>query len=162
MSKGGTYNTLMGLAGIFSGIAGVAGAFSPTGGLGGLFRAKGGPVSANRPYIVGEQGPELFMPSSDGEIVSNGDTNAMFSKTRSTLAQSRDRSAMANDTKALAEANKQSRPISVNYETSVINNVEYVTADQMRAATKQAAERGRALAYQGLQQSTRVRKRLGI
>jgi len=39
----------------------------------GLFKAEGGPVSANRPYIVGEQGPELFMPSSAGTIVPNGD-----------------------------------------------------------------------------------------
>jgi len=36
------------------------------------FRADGGPVSANRPYIVGEKGPELFMPSSAGTIVPNG------------------------------------------------------------------------------------------
>jgi hypothetical protein len=39
----------------------------------GLFKAEGGPVSANRPYIVGEQGPELFMPSSAGTIVPNGE-----------------------------------------------------------------------------------------
>lgn len=32
-------------------------------------RASGGPVSANRPYIVGERGPELFVPGSSGGIV---------------------------------------------------------------------------------------------
>lgn len=36
-----------------------------------LFRAEGGPVSANQPYIVGEVGPELFVPSSSGTIVPN-------------------------------------------------------------------------------------------
>ena len=35
-------------------------------------RASGGPVSANRPYIVGERGPELFVPGSSGGIVPNG------------------------------------------------------------------------------------------
>lgn len=35
------------------------------------FMAAGGPVSAGRPYIVGEQGPELFVPQRGGEIVSN-------------------------------------------------------------------------------------------
>jgi hypothetical protein len=35
-------------------------------------RARGGPVSAGRPYIVGERGPELFVPNSSGGIVSNG------------------------------------------------------------------------------------------
>jgi len=34
-------------------------------------RAAGGPVSANSPYIVGEKGPELFMPGSSGSIVPN-------------------------------------------------------------------------------------------
>jgi phage-related minor tail protein len=31
-------------------------------------RATGGPVSAGRPYIVGEGGPELFLPSSGGRV----------------------------------------------------------------------------------------------
>jgi hypothetical protein len=35
-------------------------------------RASGGPVSAGRPYIVGERGPELFVPGSSGGIVPNG------------------------------------------------------------------------------------------
>jgi len=35
------------------------------------FKAEGGPVSANTPYIVGEKGPELFMPSASGNIVPN-------------------------------------------------------------------------------------------
>ena len=34
-------------------------------------RASGGPVSANRPYLVGEDGPELFMSRSSGHIVPN-------------------------------------------------------------------------------------------
>ena len=36
-----------------------------------LFRADGGPVGAGSPYIVGERGPELFVPRSSGSIVSN-------------------------------------------------------------------------------------------
>lgn len=35
-------------------------------------RASGGSVSAGRPYIVGERGPELFVPGSSGGIVPNG------------------------------------------------------------------------------------------
>jgi hypothetical protein len=34
------------------------------------FRAEGGPVNANTPYIVGEKGPELFMPKNAGDIIS--------------------------------------------------------------------------------------------
>lgn len=37
----------------------------------GGFRADGGPVAGGSAYIVGERGPELFMPSSSGSIVPN-------------------------------------------------------------------------------------------
>ncbi len=40
--------------------------------LAGLFKADGGPVSANSPYIVGERGPELFMPRTAGTVVPAG------------------------------------------------------------------------------------------
>ena len=39
------------------------------------FMAMGGPVSANSPYIVGERGPELFVPHASGSIVSNSNMN---------------------------------------------------------------------------------------
>lgn len=35
------------------------------------FRAKGGPVTAGSPYIIGEEGPELFVPNRSGYIVPN-------------------------------------------------------------------------------------------
>ena len=44
------------LAGAVSGLVGVPG------------RATGGPVSAGRGYMVGERGPELFVPGSGGRI----------------------------------------------------------------------------------------------
>jgi hypothetical protein len=34
-------------------------------------RAVGGPVSGGSPYIVGEMGPELFVPGSSGTIIPN-------------------------------------------------------------------------------------------
>lgn len=35
-------------------------------------RATGGPVSAGRPYVVGERGPELFVPTAAGRIEPGG------------------------------------------------------------------------------------------
>jgi len=35
-------------------------------------KASGGPVAGNTPYIVGEVGPELFVPNSSGTIIPNG------------------------------------------------------------------------------------------
>ena len=34
-------------------------------------RAFGGPVSAGQPYVVGERGPEMFVPGRSGSVVSN-------------------------------------------------------------------------------------------
>ena len=39
-----------------------------------LARAMGGAVSSGKPYMVGERGPELFVPGASGNIVPN---NAM-------------------------------------------------------------------------------------
>lgn len=38
-------------------------------------RAAGGPVMAGKPYLVGEQGPELFVPNSAGSIMTNASLN---------------------------------------------------------------------------------------
>ena len=38
---------------------------------GGNARAKGGPVKKSKPYLVGEQGPEMFVPYTSGYIVPN-------------------------------------------------------------------------------------------
>lgn len=36
-------------------------------------RAMGGPVTGRKPYIVGERGPELFVPNGSGKVVPNGE-----------------------------------------------------------------------------------------
>jgi phage-related minor tail protein len=56
------------ILGAFKGIIGIAGKIP---GLGDLFRADGGPVSGNQPYIVGERGPEVFVPRTSGTIIPN-------------------------------------------------------------------------------------------
>lgn len=54
------------------GTSGVGPAGGGSGLLGALFgspgRATGGPVAPGRPYMVGERGPELFVPTSAGSI----------------------------------------------------------------------------------------------
>lgn len=51
-----------GIASIFSAFLGLAG---------------GGPVSGGTPYIVGENGPELFIPKSSGRIANNAEVRGM-------------------------------------------------------------------------------------
>lgn len=50
----------------------LSGLFSSAGSfISGLFKASGGPVSSGQPYIVGEEGPEWFVPNGSGTIVPN-------------------------------------------------------------------------------------------
>lgn len=41
-------------------------------------RAMGGPVSAGTPYLVGERGPELVVPSGNGNVIPAGKTASMM------------------------------------------------------------------------------------
>lgn len=50
----------------------VASLASLVGGLFGGFRAAGGPVEGGRAYLVGEQGPELFLPRGGGTVLPDG------------------------------------------------------------------------------------------
>jgi lambda family phage tail tape measure protein len=60
------------LMSIFGSLFGGGGGGSFLGSLFGGFRANGGPVNPGKAYVVGEQGPELFMPKNAGSIVPNG------------------------------------------------------------------------------------------
>ena len=56
-SVGGVGGSLLTLAGAALGLPG---------------RATGGPVSPGRAYVVGERGPELFVPTASGQVMANG------------------------------------------------------------------------------------------
>jgi hypothetical protein len=49
--------------------AGGGGFLASLGSLFGGFRANGGPVSSGKAYVVGERGPEFFMPKGSGTII---------------------------------------------------------------------------------------------
>jgi len=67
---------------LVSGLLGSAGGGSSVGGgtassWGGWARAEGGPVSMGSPYLVGERGPELFVPNKNGNIVPDRGTGGV-------------------------------------------------------------------------------------
>jgi TP901 family phage tail tape measure protein len=64
------YDGAVSLKNALFGLGGAAPAPVPAPSLPG--RATGGPVTMARPYIVGERGPELFVPSATGRIETNG------------------------------------------------------------------------------------------
>ena len=57
---------------ISSGLGSIFGSSSGSSGILAGFRASGGPVSGKSAYIVGEKGPELFVPNTSGHILPNG------------------------------------------------------------------------------------------
>lgn len=57
---GGGSGTVLGLASLVGSLLGAPG------------RATGGPVSPGRPFVVGETGPEVFVPTSAGQVVPSG------------------------------------------------------------------------------------------
>ena len=65
-------NALSNFAGsLFSGGGDLYGPAETGGGPAAPARALGGPVSRGNPYMVGERGPELFVPGSNGRIIAN-------------------------------------------------------------------------------------------
>jgi hypothetical protein len=63
-----------GLSGLVSSLFTKGGATTATEGS----HASGGTIQANRPSLVGERGPELFVPGSAGVIKNNADTRSMM------------------------------------------------------------------------------------
>jgi hypothetical protein len=112
------------------------------------FRANGGPVSAGSPYVVGEHGPELFVPGRNGSVVSNSGL----------------RDAMG------AAPGSGSPVLNMSFQTTSIGGVEYVSRDQLEAAmaetrrqaTRDGASRGMTMTLDRIKQSPQTRSRIGI
>jgi hypothetical protein len=62
--SGGGGGSTIGLGGLIGGLFGLPG------------RATGGPVSPGQAYVVGERGPELFVPTSAGSVAPNAGAGA--------------------------------------------------------------------------------------
>jgi len=112
-------------------------------------RANGGPVSSNQPYIVGERGPELFVPGTGGTVVNNNNL----------------RDAMGN-----APGARNGPMLNMTFQTTNIGGVEYVSRDQLeaamvatrKAAANDGAKRGTAATLSKLQNSPSTRAKLGL
>jgi len=141
----GTLGRIFINAGI-SGLAGPGGLFGANGLPG--FRADGGPVTANQPYIIGERGPELFVPGNSGTVVSNESLSRYNGGNTAGGGGSR----------------------TIHFQSEIINNVEYVTASQAMAMSRAAADDGAKRGAAGghaktmntLQNSRSSRSRIGM
>jgi tape measure domain-containing protein len=161
---GGGFNLESTSLGAGGGEVGGIGTLGPNFGI--AQRATGGPVTANKPYIVGERGLELMIPSTSGRVLSNSETRQQLNNQQaatSTREQLDRQRAFASTREQLNNQQaKAMQPLDIRYESTVINNVEYVTAEQHRQGMAQAAERGRSLTLSALQGSVKTRKKVGL
>jgi hypothetical protein len=112
-------------------------------------RAMGGPVTSGAPYVIGERGPELFVPGTGGSVVNNNDL----------------RSAMG-----AAPGSSGGPVLNMSFETTSIGGTEYVSREQLeqamaatrRQAASDGAKRGMSMTLDRIQQSPQTRNRLGI
>jgi hypothetical protein len=164
INKGGTKNTLAGIGSILMGVGSGIGGFLNMGKAAngavwqGGFRAfaNGGTVQGPTLGLIGEgKYNEAIVPLPDGKSIPvqlNGDSI-------------RDKMSGSSNGGGYA-----SPVLSMNFETTTINNVEYVSRDQLeqammetrRLATRDGARQGANLAIDKLQQSPTTRRRIGI
>ena len=149
--------------------------------------AEGGRPAVSRPAIVGERGPELFVPDSAGTVISNDD---IFAATRSALSGggvgAADNSegnadafaaaaAAMNTTRESRESTKMMKyaesekvalanpaPINIKYDSRVINSETFVTEAQFQQGLKQSANQARAMTISDLRNKPASRKRAGV
>ena len=146
---GGSSSSAAGFGGSFD--AGIP-AIGNTTDFSGAFkmRAMGGPVASGTPYLVGERGPELFMPGTGGSVVNNNDLRSAMGG----------RPGGANGSPVL----------NMSFQSTTINGVEYVSRDQLEAAmaqtrrqaAKDGANRGMNMTLDKIQNSPSTRSRVGI
>jgi len=127
-------------------------------------KAAGGPVSSNSSYMVGEKGPELFVPRTSGTIVPADATAAAMARYQ---RQGGSSSGAGGSTSEQGQTSASSNAaIDVNYTVERINSVSYVTDEQFQMGLRQAAKQGATLGRQqvmsDLTNKRSVRSRLGI
>ena len=120
-------------------------------GFGTEAKANGGSVRGGSPYVVGERGPELFVPGQNGGVMRNEDMRRLMGRSP------------ANSGNAGASMN-------FTFETTNIGGTEYVSREQLEAAmattrrqaANDGAKRGMSMTLDKMQNSPRTRSRIGI
>lgn len=114
-------------------------------------RANGGSVNAGSPYMVGERGPELFVPGQDGGVMRNEDMRRLMGRSP-------------------AGSGNAGTSMNFTFETTSIGGTEYVSREQLekamattrRQAANDGAKRGMNMTLDRMQNSPRTRSRVGI
>lgn len=139
------------------------------------FRARGGRVTGASPYVVGEQGAELFIPGKSGTIVPadvfNATRAAMSGGSEGGDSDAFDQNAVAIGTNSSITKEKAvtremamagSTAVDVRYDATVINDVSYVSEEQFQAGLKAAVAQSKASMFRDLKNKPSARAGIGI
>ncbi len=147
------------------------------------FRASGGPISAGRPYIVGERGPELVFPGADGYVLPADRTAAALAQSRAALggggSSAAGSNAFSENRDALSTATSMSRErqverwltsgassTEIKYSRVGAGDLPFVTEQDMLQATRLAAQEGARMGQQrtmaALKNNPGARRTIGI
>ena len=136
----------------------------------------GGRTMANMPYVVGEKGAELFVPGKTGTIVPAD----VFEATRQAIAGNApdggDSDAFAQNSVALGNTAtitkenslvremgmRENEPIDVRYESTVINNVSYVSEEQFQKGLRTAVAQSKSAVFSDLKNKPSARAGIGM
>ena len=147
--------------------------------------AEGGRPEPNKLAVVGEKGPELFIPDTPGTVIPNNAFEAARSamsgamsggsEVGGTSGEGMSRS-FSENTNSINTSNsymrersmeRESREVlggagSMVIETQVINNVEYATVEQMRLSNAASAKKARAQVFSDLKNKPSTRAAVGM
>ena len=106
-------------------------------------RANGGAVGANTAYMIGERGPEIFVPNQSGRVVSN--------------------EAMGNYMPSNSSSSSGG-PITINYNGPMLNfnGDDYIPRSEAPKLVEQGAKMGEQRTMNHLRNNRSSRQRVGI
>ena len=117
-------------------------------------RASGGNITAGQPYLVGENGPELFTPGSSGTM----SNSRAFGELRSTL------DTFGDGAPDLSDDMGEPGPIQIDYSGAVLNfnGDQYVAREDVPRIVDQAVKQSYGYTQNRLRSRPTDRRRLGM
>ena len=120
-----------------------------------LKRGTDGKLGVSAVDVPFQRGPEESEGAASSAFADLSQASVPFTKTTERLMSER------SERETVAAINNP-KPLDIRYESQVINQTEYVSAEQHRKGMAEAAERGRALTLAALQNSVKARRKVGI
>ena len=152
---------------------GVKAGLNALGGGGGIFGnlfgggfAEGGRPPVGKVSLVGEQGPELFVPDSSGTILSNEQSVSALSRFTPGNSANPFEGVGNRASDGTSRRPEENAPMNFNFNTIRIADEEYVSTAQLQAAMAQAArsgaKQGEAATLRKLQMSPSTRRKVAL